>query len=164
MFNFKKKEDNLSDSERYYRAQKCDLWMTCIALIASTIATSLGLSAYENYETRKSNNKRNASYIEEADTNSKFYEWCLDATDINTLVYFENGKAYLYEFDYESIDKETGLYLAITPSGEYRYIPINNATSFEDHESAYQYAYQMLGNEDNIVCVSYPNHSKKLVP
>ena len=85
-------------------------------------------------------------------------------SDINTLVYFENDKAYLYEFDYESIDKETGLYLAITPSGEYRYIPINNAISFGDHESAYQYAYQMLENEDNIVCVSYPSHSKRLVP
>ena len=59
MFNFKKKEDNLSDSERYYKAQQSDLWMMCIALIASTIVTSLGLSAYENYETRKSNNKRN---------------------------------------------------------------------------------------------------------
>lgn len=154
-------DDNyLSDSERYYRAQQLSIFLALVVFIGSYV----GFAKLNANLTRKSNNKRNASYIEEADTNSKFYEWCLDATDINTLVYFENGKAYLYEFDYEAIDKETGLYLAITPSGEYRYIPINNAISFEDHESAYQYAYQMLGNEDNIVCVSYPSHSKKLVP
>ena len=54
--------------------------------------------------------------------------------------------------------------MAITPNGEYRYIPMERAVGFDNHEVAYEYAYQMLGNEDNIVCVSYPSHSKKLVP
>lgn len=154
-------DDNyLSDSERYYMAQRIASVLAFVGFITSAII----VAKIDARITKTRNNERNASYITEATIDTPYYEWCMNATDINTLVYFENGKAYLYEFDYESIDKETGLYLAITPSGEYRYIPINNATSFGDHESAYQYAYQMLGNEDNIVCVSYPSHSKRLVP
>ena len=151
---------NASDSEKYYRSQQLSILLAFFIFVGSYV----GFAKLDSYLTRKSNNKRNASYITEASIDTSYYEWCINATDINTLVYFENNKAYLYEFDYNLFDAETGLYAAITPSGEYRYIPVVGTFSFDNHDEAYKYAYQMLGNDDDIVCVSYPNHSKKLVP
>ena len=153
-------DDYTSDSARYYRSQQLSIFLATVIFIGSYV----GFVKLNANLAKKNNNKRNASYITEATIDTPYYEWCLNATDINTLVYFTDGKAYLYEFDYGLFDPETGLYAAITPGGEYRYIPVVNTVSFDNHESAYEYAYQMLGNVDNIVCVSYPSHSKKLVP
>lgn len=154
-------DDNyLSDSERYYMAQRIASVLAFVGFITSAII----VAKIDARITKKRNNERNASYITGATIDTPYYEWCLDATDINTLVYFENNKAYLYEYDHKLFDPETRLYMAITPNGEYRYIPMERAVGFDNHEAAYEYAYQMLGNGDNIVCVNYPSHSKKLVP
>ena len=141
--------------------------VTVILAITTTLGGLYFAHKVESKISREKANERNVSYILEVDTNTKFYDWCSNATNIGTLVCIVEGKAYLYEFDSKQQELETGVYKVIDANGEYMYIPLDIAWCFETHESAKEYAKLIVG-EENIICTNYPKHNsaktRKLVP
>lgn len=137
--------------------------VTWISLITISVTGTIFLDK----KATKKKNQRNASYITEAVVGTPYYEWCLDAVNIDTIVCIVEGKAYLYEFDEWWYDSESGVYKVMGDNGEYRYIPVSMAVSFSTHEEAEEYAKQVVG-EENVVCANYPKHNsvktRKLVP
>ena len=142
-----------------------------IAAWVSLIAISFTGLIYLEKKATKKNNQRNASYITEAVVGTPYYEWCMNAVNIDTIVCIAEGKAHLYEID-EGRDEflenlEIGVYKVIDNNGEDKYIPVSMAVSFSTHEEAEEYAKQVVG-EENVVCANYPKHNsvktRKLVP
>lgn len=164
------------DAERERREQekrekeKKEAIITIAAWVSFITISVTGIMFLAKKENKK-NNQRNASYIVEATIDTPYYDWCLSAVNIDTIVCIVEGKAHLYEIDEgreEFLENfKNGFYKVIGDNGEYRYIPVSMALSFPTHEEAEEYAKQMVG-EENIICANYPKHNsaktRKLVP
>ena len=162
--DYKRKEQERRERKRKEAIITIAAWGSFITISVTGI---MFLAKKEN----KKNNQRNASYIAEATIDTPYYDWCLSAVNIDTIVCIAEGKAHLYEID-EGRDEflenlEIGVYKVIDNNGEDKYIPVSMAVSFSTHEEAEEYAKQIVG-EENIICTNYPKHNsvktRKLVP
>lgn len=156
--------------EQEEKKKKREALIAGICTVAIVVG-SFGWVVLLNKKAYKKYNERNASYITEAVVGTPYYEWCMNAVNIDTIVCISEGKAFLYEID-EGKDEflenlEIGVYKVIDNNGEDKYIPVSMAVSFSTHEEAEEYAKQIVG-EENIVCANYPKHNstktRKLVP
>ena len=104
----------------------------------------------------------NSSYIIKANDNSQYYIWCLKANDIDTLVYFQDGNAYLCKFCEKYLNLENGIYEIINLNGEHQYIPINDiVATFSDYDMAEGFARKCLGKDGEIICLNRSNHKSR---
>lgn len=158
-------ERELEEEQRQAKKRKEDEKRA--SLIAGICAVAIVVVSFGgvlllNRKSYKKYNERNASYITEAVVGTPYYEWCMNAVNIDTIVCISEGKAFLYEIDEgsnEFLDNlEIGVYKVIDNNGEDKYIPVSIAVSFSTHEEAEEYAKQVVG-EENVVCANYPKHS-----
>ena len=164
------KEKQKKAQEEQEKREKRFAFIAVISAIVFVVGSFGGLVALDRKALKKYN-KRNASYITEAVVGTPFYEWCMNAVNIDTIVCISEGKAFLYEID-EGRDEflenlKIGVYKVIDNNGEDKYIPVSMALSFPTHKEAEEYAKQVVG-EENIVCTNYYKHNsvntRKLVP
>lgn len=170
VYEAESKEEQQRQEKKRKEDEKRASLIAGICTIAFVVGSFGGLLVF-NKKAYKKYNERNASYITEAVVGTPYYEWCMNAVNIDTILCISEGKAFLYEIDEgsnEFLDNlEFGVYKVIDNNGEDKYIPVSMAVSFSTHEEAEEYAKQVVG-EENIVCANYPKHNsvktRKLVP